>query len=51
LQDPSEQLMRYMLKDTQQSVQRAEQSFQQAQHSLGLKVGEEALLLLEKSSD
>jgi hypothetical protein len=51
LQDPSEQLMRYMLKDTQQSVQRAEQSFQQAQHRLGLKVGEEALILLEKSSD
>jgi hypothetical protein len=49
--DPSEQLMRYMLKDTQQSVQRAEQSFQQAQHRLGLKVGEEALLLLEKDVD
>ena len=49
--NPSEQLMRYMLNDAKQSTQRAEQSFQQAQHSLGLKVGEEALLLLEQGSD
>jgi hypothetical protein len=49
--NPSEQLMRYMLNDAKQSTQRAEQSFQQAQHSLGLKVGEEALLLLEQGSE
>jgi hypothetical protein len=49
--NPSEQLMRYMLNDAKQSTQRAEQSFQQAQHRLGLKVGEEALLLLEKDVD
>jgi outer membrane protein TolC len=47
---PSDQLMRYMLNDAKQSTQRAEQSVQQAQHSLGLKVGEEALLLLEQGS-
>jgi hypothetical protein len=49
--NPSEQLMRYVLNDAKQSTQRAEQSFQQAQHSLGLKVGEEALLLLEQGSE
>ena len=49
--NPSDQLMRYMLNDAKQSVQRVEQSFQQAQHRLGLKVGEEALLLLEKDVD
>ncbi len=49
--NPSEQLMRYMLNDAKQSTQRAEQSFQQAQHRLGLKVGEEALILLEKDLD
>ena len=48
--NPSEQLMRYVLNDAKQSTQRAEQSFQQAQHSLGLKVGEEALLLLDQGS-
>ena len=49
--NPSDQLMRYMLNDAKQSFQRSEQSFQQAQHSLGLKVGEEALLLLDQGSE